>query len=119
MAKSVKGSRTEKNLVTAFAGESQARNRYTYFASAARKEGLEQVAKICRACDTAMMEGYMATEPKLLALRAPDLGDDATGPRCMQMWTYDKTVIEKMPTDLKQVIMDSTKKILKERGVKL
>jgi len=46
MAKSLKGSRTEKNLLAAFAGESQARNRYTYFAGAARKEGLEQIANI-------------------------------------------------------------------------
>lgn len=46
MAKSFKGSMTEKNLLAAFAGESQARNRYTYFASAARKEGYEQIAKI-------------------------------------------------------------------------
>jgi rubrerythrin len=46
MAKSIKGSKTEKNLLKAFAGESQARNRYTYFASAARKEGLEQVGNI-------------------------------------------------------------------------
>ncbi len=46
MAKSVKGTQTEKNLLKAFAGESQARNRYTYFASAARKEGLEQIANI-------------------------------------------------------------------------
>ncbi len=44
MAKSLKGTRTEKNLLAAFAGESQARNRYTFFASAARKEGYEQVA---------------------------------------------------------------------------
>ncbi len=43
---SVKGTRTEKNLLTAFAGESQARNRYTYFASAAKKEGYEQIAAI-------------------------------------------------------------------------
>jgi rubrerythrin len=41
-----KGSQTEKNLLAAFAGESQARNRYTYFASAAKKEGLEQIAAI-------------------------------------------------------------------------
>ncbi len=41
-----KGSKTEKNLLAAFAGESQARNRYTYFASAARKEGYEQVSTI-------------------------------------------------------------------------
>lgn len=46
MGKSVKGTRTEKNLLASFAGESQARNRYTYFASAARKEGYEQIANI-------------------------------------------------------------------------
>ncbi len=46
MAKSLRGSKTEKNLLAAFAGESQARNRYTYFASAARKEGYEQIANI-------------------------------------------------------------------------
>jgi rubrerythrin len=46
MAKSIKGTTTEKNLLAAFAGESQARNRYTYFASAAKKEGLEQIAAI-------------------------------------------------------------------------
>jgi rubrerythrin len=46
MAKSIKGSKTEKNLLKAFAGESQARNRYTYFASGARKEGYEQIANI-------------------------------------------------------------------------
>ncbi|HET6513966.1 MAG TPA: rubrerythrin family protein [Thermodesulfovibrionales bacterium] len=41
---SLKGTKTEKNLLTAFAGESQARNRYTYFASQAKKEGYEQIA---------------------------------------------------------------------------
>jgi len=46
MSKSIKGSRTEQNLLKAFAGESQARNRYTYFASVARKEGFEQIANI-------------------------------------------------------------------------
>ena len=46
MGKSIKGTKTEKNLLAAFAGESQARNRYTYFASAARKEGLEQISHI-------------------------------------------------------------------------
>jgi rubrerythrin len=46
MTKSIKGTKTEKNLLAAFAGESQARNRYTYFASIARKEGLEQIANI-------------------------------------------------------------------------
>jgi rubrerythrin len=42
----LKGSQTEKNLLAAFAGESQARNRYTYFASKARKEGFVQIAAI-------------------------------------------------------------------------
>ncbi len=46
MAKAIKGTKTEQNLLKAFAGESQARNRYTYFASAARKEGYEQIAGI-------------------------------------------------------------------------
>ena len=40
----LKGSRTEKNILTAFAGESQARNRYTYFASQAKKEGYVQMS---------------------------------------------------------------------------
>src|SRR3990167_4412195 len=44
--KSLKGTKTEKSLLAAFAGESQARNRYTYFASAARKAGYEQIAAI-------------------------------------------------------------------------
>ena len=44
--KSLKGTKTEKNLLTAFAGESQARNRYTYFASVAKKEGYEQISWI-------------------------------------------------------------------------
>ena len=44
--KSLKGTKTEKNLLAAFAGESQARNRYTYFAGQARKEGFQQIALI-------------------------------------------------------------------------
>ena len=43
---SIKGTKTEKNLLAAFAGESQARNRYTYFASVAKKAGYEQIAAI-------------------------------------------------------------------------
>lgn len=46
MSKSLKGTRTEQNLLKAFAGESQARNRYTFFASQALKEGLVQIADI-------------------------------------------------------------------------
>ncbi len=44
MSKPIQGTQTEKNLITAFAGESQARNRYTYFAGQARKEGYMQIA---------------------------------------------------------------------------
>lgn len=46
MNKSIKGTRTEKNLLCTFAGESQARMRYTYFASVAKKEGYEQISAI-------------------------------------------------------------------------
>ena len=46
MGKSLKGTKTEQNLLKSFAGESQARNRYTYFASAAKKEGFEQISGI-------------------------------------------------------------------------
>ncbi|MFT6985916.1 MAG: rubrerythrin [Psychromonas sp.] len=44
MSKSIKGTQTEKNLLISFAGESRARNKYTYFAGAAKKEGLVQIA---------------------------------------------------------------------------
>ena len=43
---SLQGTRTEKNILTAFAGESQARNRYTYFASQAKKDGFVQISEI-------------------------------------------------------------------------
>ncbi|MCM1108476.1 MAG: rubrerythrin family protein [Clostridium sp.] len=46
MEKSIKGTQTEKNLLTSFAGESQARMRYTYYSSVAKKEGYEQIAAI-------------------------------------------------------------------------
>ncbi len=46
MSKSIKGTKTEKNLLASFAGESQARGRYTYFASVAKKEGYEQISAI-------------------------------------------------------------------------
>ncbi len=46
MSKELKGTKTEQNLLAAFAGESQARNKYTYFASVAKKEGYEQISAI-------------------------------------------------------------------------
>lgn len=54
MAKSLKGTRTEENLRTAFSGESQARNKYDYFASKAKKDGYEQIAAIFQ--ETALNE---------------------------------------------------------------
>lgn len=54
MAKSIKGSQTEQNLLKSFAGESQARNRYEFFSSVARKEGYEQIANIFQ--ETALQE---------------------------------------------------------------
>ena len=46
MANKYKGTKTEQNLLAAFAGESQARNKYTYFASVAKKEGYEQISEL-------------------------------------------------------------------------
>jgi rubrerythrin len=54
MSNSIKGTKTEQNLLKSFAGESQARNRYEFFASAARKEGFEQIANIFQ--ETALQE---------------------------------------------------------------
>jgi len=54
MSKSIKGTRTEQNLLKSFAGESQARNRYDFFAKTARKEGYEQIAAIFE--ETALQE---------------------------------------------------------------
>jgi rubrerythrin len=69
----LKGTKTEKNLASAFAGESQARNKYTYFASVAKKEGLEQIAAIFE--ETATNEKEHA---KLWFKALGELGDTAT-----------------------------------------
>ena len=69
----LKGSKTEKNLWTAFAGESQARNKYTYFASVAKKEGYEQISEIFQ--KTADNEKEHA---KLWFKALGELGDTAT-----------------------------------------
>lgn len=60
MAKSVKGTRTEQNLLKAFAGESQAKNRYTFFAEVAKNEGQEVIAKFFM--ETAMNEEQHAKQ---------------------------------------------------------
>ena len=69
----LKGSKTEKNLLEAFAGESQARNKYTYFASVAKKEGYQQIAAIFE--ETANNEKDHA---KLWFKALGELGDTAT-----------------------------------------
>lgn len=69
----LKGSKTEKNLREAFAGESQARNKYTYFASVAKKEGYEQIAAIFE--ETAHNEKEHA---KIWFKALGELGDTAT-----------------------------------------
>jgi rubrerythrin len=68
----IKGTKTEKNLAAAFAGESQARNKYTYFASVARKEGFDQIAAIFE--ETANNEKEHA---KLWFKALGELGDTA------------------------------------------
>ena len=66
MSKSVKGTRTEQNLLKAFAGESQARTRYTFFASVAKKEGYEP-AGILRAEERQLLtEFFYRTSPDSL-----------------------------------------------------
>ena len=67
MSKSIKGTRTEKNLLAAFAGESQARNRYTYFASAAKKEGYEQISQIFQKTQKVQLNPSWRGERKVLA----------------------------------------------------
>ncbi|MFC2280643.1 MAG: ferritin family protein, partial [Treponema socranskii subsp. buccale] len=71
----LKGSRTEENLKTAFAGESQAHTKYLYFASKARKDGYEQIAALFE--ETAhnekehVLEVYADIREKMLAIGAP------------------------------------------------
>lgn len=72
MANKYEGTKTEKNLMAAFAGESQARNKYTYFASIAKKEGYEQIAALF--IDTANNEKEHA---KLWFKELNQLGDTA------------------------------------------
>ena len=76
-----KGTRTEENLKTAFAGESQARNKYTYFASVAKKEGYEQIAGIfMQTADNEKEHARMwAKELGMIGNTAQNLSDAADG----------------------------------------
>jgi len=77
----LKGSRTEANLLAAFAGESQARNKYTYFASAAKKEGFEQISQFfLESADNEKEHAKMwFKELGLLGDTAHNLGEAAAG----------------------------------------
>ena len=81
----LKGTKTEQNLMTAFAGESQARNKYTYFASVARKEGYEQIAAIFEA--TANNEKEHA---KMWFKELGELGDTAANLKAAAEGEHDE-----------------------------
>ena len=68
MANKYAGTQTEKNLLAAFAGESEARNKYTYFASKAKKEGFEQISALF--LKTAEEEGFKALAAKFRMVAA-------------------------------------------------
>jgi rubrerythrin len=92
--KNLKGTKTEKNLMDAFAGESQARNKYTYYASKAKKEGFEQIANIFT--ETANNEKNTLKsgsncckkaaklQIRKQTLRMPQTVNDMNGPKCMR-----------------------------------
>ena len=85
----LKGSKTEQNLMTAFAGESQARNKYTYYASKARKDGYEQIAAIFEETANNEKEHAKLWFKELHGGEVPDtitnLEDAAAGENCE--WT--------------------------------
>jgi len=82
-------------------------------------KGMESCARNCRTFDNAYIEAYMEVEPDLLCVRVPDLGDDSSGERCVHLWTYDKALVEELPIELKEVIPDSTKQVLRGKGVQV
>ena len=93
MANKYAGTKTEKNLWEAFAGESMARNKYTFFASTARKQGFEQIAAIFE--ETANNERAHAKmwfnelgleERPLKTLRMQQKAKTWNGPTCMTAW---------------------------------
>jgi rubrerythrin len=87
----LKGSKTEKNLMDAFAGESQARNKYTYFAKVAKKEGYEQISAIFE--ETAENEKEHA---KLLFKYLNGIGDTAQNlQHCIEGENYEWTSMYK------------------------
>ena len=82
-------------------------------------KGMESNGKYCQVCCDAVNETYMENEPTLLFLLGPDLGADCTGPRCIHMWTYNKTLIENMPDVVKPYVRETVKKMLRDRGAQI
>ena len=89
MKKSIKGTRTEKNLAISFAGESQARMRYTYFASVAKKEGYEQISAIFTETADQELKAAAAGENEEWSLDYPrfaDIADEEGFPAIAKMY---------------------------------
>lgn len=96
--KDIKGTKTERNLMDAFAGESQARNKYTYYASKARKEGYEQIAAIFEETAANEKEHAKLWFKLLLEGKVPDtmtnLRDAAEGENFEWTDMYDRMAAE-------------------------
>ena len=86
----LKGTKTEKNLMEAFAGESQARNKYTFFASMAKKEGYEQLAAIFEETDLQTDTEHKQDQSKILQKRKDGL-ISCKSKRCGHHGTKTKT----------------------------
>ncbi len=80
--------------------------------------GKEWMSKYCRTMCGGMTDQYMAVEPTLITIKVMDIGDDGTGDRCVHLWTYDPEVANKIPKKFMKNVPDSTREILRERGVK-
>ncbi|MDB3870269.1 rubrerythrin family protein [Candidatus Thioglobus sp.] len=114
MTQSVKGTQTEKNLLIAFAGESQARNRYTFFASKAKKEGLMQISEIF--LETANQEKEHA-EQFFKYLEGGDLEITSSFPAGVIGTTFDNLLSAAQGEEHEwSVIYPAFAKIAKEEG---
>ena len=92
MSKSIKGTRTEANLLAAFAGESQARNKYTYYASRAKKDGYEQIAALFTETAENEKEHAKIWFKLLHGGAAPDTSDQPQGRRRRRELRVDRHV---------------------------
>ena len=116
----LKGSKTEKNLMEAFAGESQARNKYTYYASKARKDGYEQIASIFEETANNEMEHAKMWFKELHNGMIPDtlvnLADAANGENFEWTNMYDRMAKEAREEGFERIafLFEGVAKIEKE-----